>query len=535
MGRNKHSSVCFFPGRVFLGLALFICACSPPLLFFRAKKETSVDELTYAPPIYRDADSLSLGENKPRPGLEQSTGGKNIISPHRLTIHDDREVIKDSLQQHSNGSLVEQLMHSDKSGDDTSRFLVYYTASGFTNQLLSLQRAAHLALATNRTLVLPPILPHKTADRKNLQFPAFGWRGVGSKCAAMDKYIMFAESAHQDVLATRHAVNVKNNVASSSYSAILDLNQLKSTGLKIIDMPEFAKEESNTEDSNWCKGNDHTKLNMVRNCGHKTSFHKMVETLQQSCGTERVAVIGAAYTIPHITDKDEIKAIRNNNNTTKINDMHEISHEVIEKVEDFFNQLPPSLKVQTLLKGMYHQLAKPAGEYLGVHIRFKDGLTIDNCGEDSVKKTYEQIFKDLPHPAKKDGSNKGSSGSNQATVLIGNSNPAAQRCFQHYNSKLGYSYEAVTINNILDSQQQQNENNHTATNPSSTVSLKKILEDVGKESDKSTVYLLLDMMLLGLANQVQYGKVKTNAGTFQARIKKIHAGRDTILKRLQIL
>lgn len=300
-------------------------------------------------------------------------------------------------------------------------------------------------------------------------------------------------------------------------------------------MPEFAKEESNTEDSNWCKGNDHTKLNMVRNCGHKTSFHKMVETLQQSCGTERVAVIGAAYTIPHITDKDEIKAIRNNNNTTKINDMHEISHEVIEKVEDFFNQLPPSLKVQTLLKGMYHQLAKPAGEYLGVHIRFKDGLTIDNCGEASVKKTYEQIFKDLPHPAKKDGSNKGSSGSNQATVLIGNSNPAAQRCFQHYNSKLGYSYEAVTINNILDSQQQQNENNHTATNPSSTVSLQKILEDVGKESDKSTVYLLLDMMLLGLANQVQYGKVKTNAGTFQARIKKIHAGRDTILKRLQIL
>ena len=46
----------------------------------------------------------------------------------------------------------------------SEQYLYYFSHSGWSNQLLGIQRAAQLAHSTNRTLILPPILSHKTSN-----------------------------------------------------------------------------------------------------------------------------------------------------------------------------------------------------------------------------------------------------------------------------------------------------------------------------------------------------------------------------------
>ena len=44
------------------------------------------------------------------------------------------------------------------------QYLYYFTHSGWSNQLTALYHAAQLAYSTNRTLIVPPILSHKTTN-----------------------------------------------------------------------------------------------------------------------------------------------------------------------------------------------------------------------------------------------------------------------------------------------------------------------------------------------------------------------------------
>ncbi|CAI5532883.1 unnamed protein product [Closterium sp. Naga37s-1] len=53
------------------------------------------------------------------------------------------------------------------------RFLVYASHSGFNNQVLGFTRALHMAALLNRTLVIPPKLPHKSGSGGNLDPATF--------------------------------------------------------------------------------------------------------------------------------------------------------------------------------------------------------------------------------------------------------------------------------------------------------------------------------------------------------------------------
>ena len=54
------------------------------------------------------------------------------------------------------------------------RYLLYYSHSGFSNQLIGLDRALWLAEWSNRTLVLPPVLPH--CPVAGVKFPDYACR-----------------------------------------------------------------------------------------------------------------------------------------------------------------------------------------------------------------------------------------------------------------------------------------------------------------------------------------------------------------------
>eukprot|EP00555_Chaetoceros_dichaeta_P001458 CAMPEP_0198278128 /NCGR_PEP_ID=MMETSP1447-20131203/66220_1 /TAXON_ID=420782 /ORGANISM="Chaetoceros dichaeta, Strain CCMP1751" /LENGTH=187 /DNA_ID=CAMNT_0043973197 /DNA_START=741 /DNA_END=1304 /DNA_ORIENTATION=- len=161
-------------------------------------------------------------------------------------------------------------------------------------------------------------------------------------------------------------------------------------------------------------------------------------------------------------------------------------------VQELFENYKPSKKLLSLVRQMYSKL--PAG-YTGIHIRFKDGVKIDNCDEPVIKSVYEDVFNNAHMP--KDGH-----------VLIGNGNPAAAQCFNHHGNG-NYIGTVSTINNIIDSDE----------------ALTDTLN--GIKMEKGTLYLMLDQILIGMAEQIALAGI--SASTFQTQIQNWHRRRHTII------
>jgi hypothetical protein len=147
-------------------------------------------------------------------------------------------------------ALVHVLVNNSRDDDDDgNRYLLFYSHSGFSNQLIGMERVAYLALATNRTLVLPPVVPHKTSKNSQHSFPDFTFRTSGIGCSSFDKYHGFVEMVKDDVKKARDP-----KLPFPSFTDLFDFKEFKKAGLKVVDMTEFAKHEENTRFSRWCKG-----------------------------------------------------------------------------------------------------------------------------------------------------------------------------------------------------------------------------------------------------------------------------------------
>ena len=55
--------------------------------------------------------------------------------------------------------------------NNDDKYLLFYNQDGFSNQIIGLNGAITLAAKTGRTLVLPPITPHYTTDKRTLKYP----------------------------------------------------------------------------------------------------------------------------------------------------------------------------------------------------------------------------------------------------------------------------------------------------------------------------------------------------------------------------
>ncbi|KAJ1447065.1 hypothetical protein M885DRAFT_542286 [Pelagophyceae sp. CCMP2097] len=103
------------------------------------------------------------------------------------------------------------------------KFLFAPTHSGMGNQLLGLEKAAWLAFATNRTLIVPPMLTH-----------AFGTAAAGGieiwpKCEDVKWISRFSTKATQ-----RYNAIISASPKSTRFSSGLDFDYLKPTGLRLI-------------------------------------------------------------------------------------------------------------------------------------------------------------------------------------------------------------------------------------------------------------------------------------------------------------
>ena len=188
-----------------------------------------------------------------------------------------------------------------------------------------------------------------------------------------------------------------------------------------------------------------------------------------------MAVIGASYVMPR-ADPNEIPSGL--------------------EVHQTFRNMNPSRKMLSLVREVHSRL--PTG-YAGVHIRSKDGLVINDCDDPTIKKSYEKVMIGLKENAVPTGSH----------VLIGNGNRAALLCFNRHAQGL---YTASTINSVIDSDE----------------SLRKMVDKI--KSENSTIYLLLDQILIGVAEKVVLTHAGSTASTFHSKIRHWHGRREMILQ-----
>lgn len=380
----------------------------------------------------------------------------------------------------------------------SDKYLLYYNHSGFSNQILAIERAAIFAMATNRTLVLPPMLPHKEKKivseiKKSGNYSKgalYEPRAAGNKCLPYHRYKSFLKHVKNDVKLAKSIVSKKTNNKDNkfpSFLEILDLSELtEHTGLQVMDMQEFVTMPFITSFFfTWCPGPMNNFKNEMRemfvpSCveSMQISFSQLVPFFERACGKARVALIGSAFVMPTPVEDDQNE-----------DDDPYFSLELKNKFHEYIEGATPSPKMLKLLGSMYQLL--PEG-YVAVHIRFGDFLQIDDCDEDVVKKAYQDVLNGLA--VEKDVKNG-------TQVLIGNGNKEAKRCFEHH--AMG-RYPVTTINDII----------------SDHPYIQDLVNDI--HTDKNNVYLFLDIILLSVAEHIVFSHAGVNANTFQSQIKFRH-------------
>ena len=103
-------------------------------------------------------------------------------------------------------------------------------------------RAAQLAHATNRTLVLPPVLPH-TGDAV-VKFPQWSSRAAGKPPGALCNLTRYQEHQQEAIYDVQKALQIVQDDKSGtfpSFKEVIDFSVLEELGLlRVIDMPALA-------------------------------------------------------------------------------------------------------------------------------------------------------------------------------------------------------------------------------------------------------------------------------------------------------
>ena len=421
-------------------------------------------------------------------------------SRHHQTII----VVTDSRQQDK----PKQQNRGIRINHHNEKYLLYLSHSGYSNQLIGIEKASYMAILTNRTLVLPPIIPHLTVDTKELSFPHYTYR---TDPLYRTDPISGGDwtTAHysRDILRVRRDLVIAgaSELPFPSHKTILDFDVLmrnvrnnSSSSLKLIDMRDFAfnilgEGNIHRKDFEWCKMEGSAAKKMSK----PSTFLQSLMALSRRChdGYD-IAIIGSAFRLPPGGEKviDQPTRIA---------------------IENFFQQMPPTPRFKTLQREMFRLLSPNGsddnGGYVGVHVRFWDNMEISNDCQ-RAKDVYQSILGEL-RDYQKNNSNNGE----RITVLVGDSHPAALRCFEYFDVE--NEFIATTTSAIL------------KRNPN----LQRKVEELPVEN--STIYAVLDQAMLALAKKFFFGAVWKDGfngfySTYQARIQSMQKHRTQILSRL---
>ncbi|KAL3800636.1 hypothetical protein HJC23_006098, partial [Cyclotella cryptica] len=365
------------------------------------------------------------------------------------------------------------------------RYLFFYAHAGFSNQLYALQRAMCIGYSTQRTIIVPPLLPHigsRTAYK-------FGGR-------AGKDFIVANKIAVDDA---KTVLSMDNQTEFPSWSEIINYDVLtKKTGVHLIDLFDFMRMTSESAAAG-------ALLN------HTVDIHSMpaeiddwiefLDFFNAHFGNNTVALIGSAFTLKYEEafgkyDKDAMENIR--------------------RATLGFT---PSNKLLYLLRSAIIHVPQ---NYVGVHIRFGDTYHLSLCDEKTAAEEYKKLLTVIEEANVTKGS----------AIYLGSKESNAKKCFEEYSH---HDYKVFTLNDLLNvppsdehTDRDLERRKMNAAIPSLQDAMNEIYVDLG------TKHLIIDLVLISLGYRIFFSRVsfRQHYSTFQQVIEHRHESRTEFLNHI---
>ena len=341
---------------------------------------------------------------------------------------------------------------SERSESEPVRYLYYFNHAGWSNQLIALYHAAQLAHHTNRTLIVPPILSHHTSN------------DIGNAREANSKRL-FCGPDHLNLIKSDAAECKKTPKKSSHvrFSEIIDMKKLsQDIHVSFTDLCDFVKMEP-TLTKKYFFEMKHMKpkqrendLSGLCSLGHLRSYEEMIGNFQSIYAKDDIAILPSAF-------------ILNNSNTQ--------TKHFMDNVLGF----PPSSNLSEFINILKNRIST---NYIGIHLRYQDSADNNNankefrfkCSEDNKISVFHNLvgMKNVSHV---------SAASTSISVFLASNSRKAVKCYKQFLVDKGI--QVFTLEDLFAQEQ-----NH-ATKLSS-----------GIKTTKSTIYLILDQILVSMGKQI---------------------------------
>ena len=408
------------------------------------------------------------------------------------------------------------------------RYLLFYPHAGYTNQIMALGKAAELARLVNRTLVLPPVLPHCPDPPMK-----YAWG-----CTPNNK----PEKATGKAVANAFETVVGGRQRFPSFTEIINFD-LFPTEYRFVDMPDFM--DMFLEYHGFDGG---SKQSLVGNrAGDAARVVKRLMLEHFHIGNEFLPLHELMYSKPGMNHNKNVRAMFRDNFMEhriavigscfglNLAESHMMREEPL--VSPF---VQPTDKFLSILG---HILRHLGTGYIAAHIRLPDiyawnpeELASDCSQQKDMVEVYSNLFRKIEKTIM---NNTGSGGG--GVIYLGSNLSRAKECFQTiskwYNErkKLEGGVLAGETNStgstdavVIRAEKVVTLNDVLADNPGNVLSL---MDQIQLED--STKELVLDQLLLGVGRALVTESALPGGGSTYAWMLRVrHDYRDEVLSRV---
>lgn len=291
------------------------------------------------------------------------------------------------------------------------KYLYYYSHSGISNQLLGLARSAQLCFSTNRTLILPPVLPHYGEFPE--EFPAFHGRTAGGGCNPYEQSANFIEAARYDAVLCK-----RNQYNYPTFSEIINISELsRLMNVTMIELGDFIRYKPRLASKHFIRRRTSDRLiDLDGSCtvNYRRPYSEMIDFFEANFSNDTVAIIPSAF------------VVRNTNSEST-------------KFGSSVAAFPPSSKLGRALQYVRDRLP-PC--YIGVHVRSSDHQWF-NCSSELMLPLLSEIQKEaasiMAMNESKSGSGIDGNCNNTPSVFFAGNSRKAVFCFTRILREAGFN------------------------------------------------------------------------------------------------
>jgi hypothetical protein len=368
---------------------------------------------------------------------------------------------------------------------DGKQYLFFYSVNGFANQLEGIRMAMQIAYSTNRTLIMPPLLPHGFSNTLSSKFHGRE-RYFGEFTTDPKRLVEINNLTLGDV---RAALTVQDKTEYPSWSEVMDFVSLSNnTGVQVIDLIDFVQSKSESCIHEFYNQPDSVSIVGISN--KSTSWDDFTHLFTQQFQRHSIALIGVAFIFSSNSDM-----FQSHDYLFRIHDPI-ASDKILQGVRSF---MPPK-KVLDIIKAASVRLPN---DYVGVHIRTRDHDGLKNCRDTALTNGFDSLIQELAESNTSYGS----------AIYLASNDHIAKECFNELSQN---SYKVFTLNDIFP----QEELGNVA---------KDIMESMAV--DDGTKMLVVDEFLVALGAKVYFASINfPYVSTFQEGIKSMHSRRSELLQ-----